>query len=323
MYGQNRLDDVKRATRAILTDQLARWAPRFYVKLTGQTGRGAGEDSSQEVVDYFKRCFADYFGVLQLQPENVSTFLAGKRVLEYGPGDIPGVALLMIAHGAESAICVDRFPLLALTPKNIEIMELLLDSLEGEARKRAEDCFIVSGSPASGFSGRISYLIRPSGLSGLRDAVDLVISRAVLEHVDDLFATFADMNEALRAGCIAVHDVDLKSHGLHRNNPLDFLTWPHDLWSWMYAHKGVPNRWRVNYYRDAISASGLEITMMKPTLLAEKKDMTEVRPYLASPFQDISDEDLAWLGFQMVLKKTALNGSSRATAPGGFPIPSH
>lgn len=304
MYGQNPKDDIKRAARAILTDQLARWAPRFYVRLTGQTGRGAEGDSAREVADYFKRCFAEYFGVLQVWPENISTFLSGKQVLEYGPGDVPGVALLMVAHGAESVTCVDRFPLLTLTPKNTEIMELLLDSLAGEARQRADGCFLEKGRPSSGFSPRIRYLIRPSGLSGFRDAVDLVISRAVLEHVDDLPATLADMYQALREGSVAVHEVDLKSHGLHRRNPLDFLTWPPHLWLWMYAHKGVPNRLRVNHYREAITASGLNALLMRPTLLAEKKDMEEVRPYLALPFQNISDEDLAWLGFWMVLKKS-------------------
>jgi hypothetical protein len=303
MYCQNPKDDAKRAIRAILTDQLARWLPGLYVRLTGQTGRGALDDSPPEAADYFKHCFAEYFDILQVRSENIPAFLSGKQVLEYGPGDVPGVALLMVAHGAVSVTCVDRFPLLALSPKNIEIIELLLDSLSGEARLRAEDCFLEKGRPSSGFSPRINYLIRPSGLSGLCDAVDLVISRAVLEHVNDLFSTFADMHKALRNGCLAVHEVDLKSHGLHRKNPLDFLTWPPHLWSWMYAHKGVPNRWRVNHYREVISATGFKELLMRPTLLAEKTDMAEVRPYLALPFKNITDEDLAWLGFWMVLKK--------------------
>lgn len=303
MYGQNPIDDVKRALRAIVTDQLARWIPSLYVKLTGQTGRGAQDDSPHEAAQYFRNCFKDYFDILQVEHENISAFLSGKHVLEYGPGDVPGVGLLMVAHGAESVICIDRFPLFALSPKNVKIMELLLESLSGNARRRAEDCFLIKGKPSSGFSPRIRYLVRPNGLSGLRGTVDLVISRAVLEHVNDLFATFADMHEALRDNCLAVHDVDLKSHGLHRKNPLDFLTWPLYLWSWMYGHKGVPNRWRINYYREAISASGLELLLMYPTLRAEEKDIAEVRPYLALPFRNIPDEDLAWLGFRVVLQK--------------------
>jgi len=37
--------------------------------------------------------------------------------------------------------------------------------------------------------------------------------------------------------------------------------------------------------------------------LAEKTDMAAVRPYLAAPFRAISDEDLSWLGFWLVINK--------------------
>lgn len=303
MYGLNPRDDARRAARAIVTDQIARWTPRLYVRLIGETGRGEGDASPRAIADYFRRCFADYFRILQIPPDDIPAFLAGKRILEYGPGDIPAVALLMIAHGADSVVCVDRFPLLALSPANVRVMELLLDGLSTEARLRAEDCFLVRGQPSSGFSSRIRYLVRANGLSGLHAAADLAISRAVLEHVNDLPATFADMHRALRQGSVAVHEVDLKSHGLHRSNPLDFLTWPPRLWAWMYAHKGVPNRWRVDRYREIISASGFQTLLLQPTQLANEPDMAEVRPHLAAPFRSISDADLAWLGFWMVLRK--------------------
>lgn len=305
-YDHNLVKDIERVVRAIITNQLARWAPRFYVRLTRQTGRGTGDILPREVADYFKRCFADYFDILQIPPEEIPAFLSGKQVLEYGPGDIPGVALLMVAHGAESVVCVDRFPMLSLSSTNIEILELLLKNLNSEARYRAESCFQKKGEPASGFSSRIRYLIRPGGISGLHQAVDLVISRAVLEHVNDLPATFNDMYQALRDGGLAVHEIDLKSHGLHRTNPLDFLTWPSYLWSWMYAYKGVPNRLRINHYKEAACASGLHTLLLRPTQLAEKQDITAIRPYLAAPFRDISDEDLSWLGFWMVLKKVLI-----------------
>jgi hypothetical protein len=304
MYGKNRVEDTKRALRAISTNQFARWAPRLYIRLTAQTGRGAEQDSPREVADYFRRCFDEYFEILQVRPDQIPNFLSGKQVLEYGPGDIPGVAMLLIAHGAESVVCVDRFPLFALSPKNIKVLSYLLDDLEGEARRRAESCFMSGGDPASGLSPCIRYLIRPSGLSGLLDAVDLIISRAVLEHVDDLFATYADMHAALRSGGLAAHEVDLKSHGLHRKNPLDFLSWPPRLWSWMYSHKGVPNRWRVNHHRQAIAESGLNILLFEPVVLADQRDIEEVRGHLASPFQSISNADLSWLGFWAILQKS-------------------
>lgn len=289
----------------MLTDQLAHLAPRLYIKLTGQTGRGASRESAQQIADYFKKCFDEYFQTLGVEPGQISHYLAGKRILEYGPGDVPGVALLMIAHGADSVVCVDRFPMVSISTTNAEVFARLMDGLDEEAKARAASCFLKPGDPASGLcEQRIRYLVRPGGLSGLSNAVDLIISRAVLEHVNDLHATFADMHDALSDAGVAIHQVDLKSHGLHRDNPLDFLTWPDYWWSWMYAHKGMPNRWRVNRYRETLSANSLRTTLLKPTILADQRDIEEVRPYLAAPFRAVSDEDLSWLGFWLVCDKT-------------------
>jgi len=300
----NTVGTLRRIVQATLTNQIARFAPSLYVQLTGQTGRGAGEVRLDEVGDYFETCFEDYFEQLGVSKPEQADYLHGKRMLEYGPGDVPGVAMLMVAHGADQVLCVDRFPLVRMSPKNVQIVKLMLERLPQVLRERANACFRQPAQPQSGFDPRfIDYLVRPSGLSGLANEIDLVFSRAVLEHVNDLHATFRDMYAALKPGGIAIHLVDLKSHGLHRENPLDFLCWPTWLWSLMYSEKGVPNRLRVNAYRDAVAESGLEIRALKPTLLASPADVRAIRSELASPFKDLSEEDLSWLGFWLVCRK--------------------
>ncbi|MGK2953837.1 MAG: class I SAM-dependent methyltransferase [Thiobacillus sp.] len=304
MSTHNLISTLRRIVQATLTNQIARFAPSFYVQLTGQTGRGAGEVHLDEVGEYFETCFEEYFEQLGVSKSEQTDYLHGKRLLEYGPGDVPGVAMLMVAHGADQVQCVDRFPLVKMSPKNVQIVKLMLDRLPQGQRDRASACFKQAGHPESGLNPQfIDYLVRPSGLSGLSNEVDLVISRAVLEHVNDLPATFRDMYAALKPGGIAIHQVDLKSHGLHRVNPLDFLCWPTWLWSLMYSEKGVPNRLRVNAYRDAVAQSGLELLTLKPTLRASLDDVRAVRAELAMPFKDLSEEDLSWLGFWLVCRK--------------------
>jgi SAM-dependent methyltransferase len=304
MYGENRLDDAKRFIKAWMSDHIAHFAPRLYVKLTAQTGRGAAEESVQQIADYFRKCFYEYFQVLNVDQGKIQDFLKNKKILEYGPGNITGIGLLMHAYGAEQVICVDRFPLVSMTQKNIDVLRNLMDGLEGKERIRAMHAFNEAGNPASGFAGHgIRYLVRKSGLSGLAKNVDIIISRAVLEHVNDLDATFNDMHNALLDTGVAIHQVDLKSHGLHRKNPLDFLTWPPRLWSLMYGHKGVPNRWRVDKYRQVIADQGFKLAALFPTVLADATDMAAVRPHLAAPFRAVSDEDLSWLGFWVVINK--------------------
>lgn len=298
------IGDIKRIAKAVLTNLMARFSPNTYVRMTGETGRGLGEETADDVVKYFIECFDAYFEKLNIDPQDIEQYLAGKSLLEYGPGDVPAVAILMIAHGAESVVCVDRFPLMALNPKNVQIMDGLLATLSMDKRKRVEECFSAYGDFASGFvTHKIRYVVDANGLSGLENKIDLIYSRAVLEHVNDLEATFQDMKHALKGDGVAIHLVDLKSHGLHRENALDFLVWPAWLWNIMYSYKGVPNRWRVDQYRRILERQGFDVRLMQSTLLADRKELDVVRPYLASQFKTVNDTDLSWLGFWVVFGK--------------------
>lgn len=305
MFGERPIEDTVRTVRAWATNQVARFAPRAYVGLTGQTGRGAhAHESIGSIAQYFRGCFQEYFEKLDVPQADIAGYLRGKTLLEYGPGDTPGVALLMYAHGAAKVYCVDRFPMLSLSGRNAQVLRTLLEDLAPEAKARGMRALQLDRTDAIRLRPEcIEYLVRPSGLSGLCAEVDLAFSRAVLEHVDDLHASFADMATALRPGGVAIHQVDLKSHGLHRRNPLDFLTWPEPLWRAMYSYKGVPNRWRIDRYRDAIAAGALHLTWLSPTASAASADIEAVRPHLAAPFRRVSDEDLACLGFWVVCAK--------------------
>jgi hypothetical protein len=304
MYGQRRLADLRWVLRSIATNQVARFFPERYVRLTGQTGRGAAEASARQIANYFWSCFYDYFEILGVPRSDIGGYLQGKTVLEYGPGDVPAVAFLMLAHGADAAVCVDRFALYRPSPATTEVLRLLLEDLEGAARLRGNECFRVPGDPASGLvEPRFRYVRQDYGLSGLRARADLVISRAALEYANDLPATFADMRAALRADGIAVHKVDLAGQRCDDDHPLSFLTYPRVLWSAMCSHKNTVNRWRIDHYRRLLVEHDLETVSLEPTALADPRLVAEVRPHLASCFRGLSDRDLAWLGFWLVLRK--------------------
>ena len=71
----------------------------------------------------------------------------------------------------------------------------------------------------------------------------------------------------------------------------------------MYSCKGVPNRWRVDKYRQLLQEQGFDVRLLEPTLLADLKDIDEVKPYLAPQFKAIDDGDLRWLGFWVICEK--------------------
>jgi SAM-dependent methyltransferase len=293
--------------RAATTNQLARVAPVAYLRLTQQTGRGAAaEESPQDITRYFLSCVDDYFERLGVPREEQRNYLAGKVLLEYGPGDLPGVAATMIARGAEKVWCVDRFPLVNLSAKNAGVIADLARALPEIESARLLSCLVDPSDPGRGFDpSRIEYRVAADGLSGLRSTVDLVYSRAVLEHVNDLDATFNDMLAAMRPGAAAIHLVDLRSHGLHRTSPLDFLTWSESAWRLMYSEKGVPNRWRLDRYRSLLERLPVDVSMLDITRLADAQEIAAVRKRLPSVFRNVSDEDLACLGFWTVFHKRA------------------
>ncbi len=296
---------MQRVIRAILTNQIARWMPGVYVWLTGQTGRGnRAEENIRSIADYFIECKQDFLQRTEGVVVPSFTQMAGKTILEYGPGDFPGVALLMIAMGAEKVYCVDHFPMLSLSPRNVAVARLMAESLSGVERERLHSCFKIPGDFNSGFAKeRIEYLVRPNGISGLEGQVDFVLSRAVMEHVANLEGIFADMVRALKPGAWMVHQVDLRNHGLYPDSPLAFLTPSEKLWNLMFSNKGVPNRWRINRYREVLSGLPLTVKLLQPTTQIPRHEVEKVRHKLASPFAMLPDEDLTWLGFWLIAQK--------------------
>lgn len=303
MYTENPTKDVVHFAHAFATNQLAKFAPKLYLSLHHQTGRGSDPTEPARAADYFVRCIEDYQQQLGLDRAGFETFLRGKQVLEYGPGDVLGVALLVYAHGADFVQCVDRFPREKATPENIETYRRLLDGLDGERRERANGAFNVYGDPSSGLDERrVRYSVMPDGLIDQPDSFDLVISRSVLEHVNCLDKTMADMAAALRRGGLAIHKVDLKSHQLDRYQPFDFLTWPEPLYQLMHSHKGRPNRWRVDKYREVAQRAGLRFLKLADTGRLEPEKISRIRPKLASHLRNVPEDELTWLGFWMVLE---------------------
>ncbi len=303
MYSEAKIKDSFLFFKACFSNQLARTLPSLYVKFTKQTGRGGKTESAKQICDYFKACFKDYFIQLEIDIKDANEYLRGKKILEFGPGNILGVALLMHAYGAERIHCLDRFPLQKMTESNLKVYHLIIASLNTRQRHRANSSFNKYGEPNSGFNPeKIAYFVTPNGLIEKKEKYDLIISRAVLEHVNDLEKTFFNIAEALKKEGISVHQVDLKSHGLDRYKDFDFLTWPSPIYNLMFSHKGFPNRWRIDKYKELVSKTGLRCKKLIPTGKLEDEKIKFIQPKLANSFRHLSINELSWLGFWIILE---------------------
>ena len=291
-------------TRAFGSNVVNRISPRLHVALRRATGRGPGADTPQQIADHYRAAFDRYFAQWGIEPAGIPAFLRGRVVLEYGPGDLPATAMLFVAHGAERAICADRFPLLRQSERNRAALRALAAGLPPEAAARLAGCFDAPDFGGDLRPERIRYVVGADGLSGLDAEADVAISCAVLEHVNRLDLTLADMARALRPGGHACHVVDLASHGFEWGNPLDFLSVGDAAWRLMSSHNGsLTNRLRLSDHRRILEALPLAELELRVEATLPAGAVEQARPHLAPRFKDSDDADLAALRYWLLARR--------------------
>jgi len=279
--------------------------PSMINRLRGTTGTGNTQLDSNinELAQYAQGVFTKY--CRHITKDDTYDALKDKTVLELGPGDTLATALFFIAHGAKRVVCCDRFKLVVNSEKNTAIARQVLSMLPEQQRLRLEtvlnfdSCGHARWNPA-----HIQYLHSKNDEIALEDiSIDIIVSNAVLEHVQNPAELFAAMNRVLKPGGIMVHAADLKSHELYHKTDLDFLAIPELLWKWMTFYRGAPNRLRKSNYERLLNRHDFKLDYFKITssIANEKiKSFKKMHPKQASQF---TDDDLSCGGFIFAARK--------------------
>jgi SAM-dependent methyltransferase len=302
----------------LLRDLRSRYSARLNTHRQNK-GRSVGE-----AVDYVEATY----GALLQKAGLPSDAFEGKRVLELGPGDSLGLGLRLLAAGASQVVAVDRFAIRYDPGFEAEVYRELLERLPTGERDRAEDA--VRPGPAP--NPERLQLVAGAGIEEAPErfepaSFDVILSIAVLEHVQDSDSTFAAMDRLLRPGGFMVHAIDFRDHRMFTaggGHPLEFLTVSDRVWDRMTVHSGGPNRRLVNYYRDKIAELGHEARLLVTTALGEDADLApqhdalresaalnagqrklveRIRPRLLPRYRGLSDEDLCTTTAQLVTHK--------------------
>ncbi len=282
---------------------------------SGSTHRGK---STAQSLDYIRRVFQAYLSYGGLD----ETRLRGRTVLELGPGDNLGVALLFVSHGVRRVVCLDKFRPLGSADQQREIYTELRRQLTAVERRRFDEAAQLT-PVLSWNAGKIECIYG----TGVQDAdrvleprqFDFIISRAVLEEVSNTDRAFAAMDRLLKAGGMLLHKIDLSDYGSLSGlgcHPLEFLTLPDFIYSFMTDDNGRPNRRLLDYYRSKMAEMGynarIYITEVRgPDNTSQPVDgrrtelvagtdfddehvrlVEEIRPRLARRFRGLTNEEL-------------------------------
>jgi SAM-dependent methyltransferase len=283
---------------------------------SGSTAVGLGLEKS---VAYVRQVTEDY---LRYGAMGRAGAVEGKAILEIGPGDNLGVALMLLAHGAKSVTCLDGFRPHSDPEINPKLYAALYDLMSAEQRVRVSD--VLETLPDGGMNVRPGRLSRHYDApietphpAVPADAFDIILSRAVLEHLADIRVGWNNMVHALRPGGEMWHKVDFRCHRYYQEiHPLYFLTIPEPLWRMVSRPDPTLNRARLPVYCEMLKRDFENWRIYHTHILdapelhphperlepgahytqAHIARVTEIRPRVVEPFRGHNDEELMVTG---------------------------
>jgi hypothetical protein len=258
-----------------------RWRSRFGMFRTTAGAMDQSVDTSKAVA-YIERVFADYCKYADLG----DSWFENKSVLELGPGDNLGIALLFIAAGAREVVCLDQFYCLRDNGRERLIYLELRKRLPADRRARFDQA--VNLENGLEFQPERIRSIYGTGAQQATDRLagqkfDVIISRSVLEEVDKVDQAFRVMDSMLAPGGWMIHQIDMSDYGMFSSrgfHPLEFLTIPAPVYRMMTRSCSKPNRHLTDFYRKQMSDLGYEAKLIRTHVLAEQG-------YLGAPLHDI------------------------------------
>ncbi len=212
---------------------------RISVSDSGMTHLRSTLDESMK---YIQTVFKDY-----KEYGSVTRFYG--KVAEVGPGDNFGVALKILSDGAREVDLLDRF----YSQRDMKKQKEIYQALGASDRKIQEALQDIDLERIEEVPG-INYLYGEvasanSYFKEKENVYDFIVSRSVLEHVDDPIEALEDMLKALKVGGKLIHKIDLKDHGMFTPEFCDtkYFEIPAFIYRLITRGSGYPNR--ILYYR--------------------------------------------------------------------------
>jgi hypothetical protein len=260
-------------------------------------------DHAIAVVDNYVIWLAAFGGC---EAPGVVRTLAGKTVLDVGPGPTLGAAVLMACAGAR--VSVADLDLVSWDPAfHPAFFASLLSRLEGRGETYLAPLrrIVAEGE----FHPSIISMLQSSaeGLGQTGMAHDLIFSNSTFEHVEDVPQAIQSLWSVTPPGGLGFHHIDFRDHR-DFTDPLRFLTLDQGAFDRIKAGPmgNFGTRLRLADFVRLFQAAGFEVVAVRPDQQrASAEYVTSVRPLLSPEFQGLADSELDVLGALICVRRPA------------------
>lgn len=257
-------------------------------------------------------------------------------VAELGPGDTIGTGLAALLSGCRAYLAFDIVPFTVLE-RNLGVLDELVDLFQNRSpipgaaefpnlypglddyafpmdlysdghleealtkiRVRAIRQALLDSKAKSDSTVNIRY-VAPWNSEETTEAgcVDMIFSQAVMEHVDDLRASYEAMYRWLRPGGVMCHEIDFKCHGTARNWN-GHWTYSDPIWKIIRGQRPYfLNRKTCGHHLDLIQNAGFETVYVQ----RRKSDQNMRQEDLCNSLENTSNLDLVTSSAYVISRK--------------------
>ena len=213
----------------------------------------------------------------------------GRRVLVLGYGGRFDVGFSLLKEGASHVILCDKYAP-PDEPHNLRLFG-------GE-----EKYFVVEKSglrPRKEWMTLLQTDIREVRAKGRIEAVDIVLSSSVYEHLEDVQGITRALADLTKPDGLQIHYVDLRDHFF--KYPFEMLRFSERTWRTWLNPSSNHNRYRLWNYRTAFEACFDEVQI--EILAHEGESFRRLRPYIRPEFISGNREEDAAASIQVVASK--------------------
>ena len=246
---------------------------------------------------YVENNFNEYCSIAKLNHQD----LKGKTVLELGPGDSIGTALVASSYGAKT-ILIDVG---SYAVEDVSVYQLLANEL------RSKGVNVPNIDAAQSLDEVLNICNAQYFTNGLEsfyslqdNSVDMIVSQAVLEHIrkDEFLVIMQECQRIMNENGVSVHTIDLKDH---LSKALNNLRFHHNFWESEFISSSgfYTNRIRYSKMLEIFEHAGFSISIVSKNTWDE---LPTPRKHIAHPFDLLTDDELCVSKFTVLLNHSNL-----------------